>query len=169
MRRLFFLTPNKSSCQAIVAELEGNGVAERHLHVIASLEQPLDGLPEAGILQKTEVLRGMFVGAILGGSAGILGGLLITTFPPPGMEVQGSNMILAMSTLAGAGFGALVSALMSSHEHNHQLGSFQSAIEAGQILLMVDVPKKTVESTKKMILSHHPEASIGVARLPKNR
>jgi hypothetical protein len=163
MRRLFFLTPGVESCQAIVAELTETGVPERHLHVIASLEQSLEGLPEAGILQKTELIHGIEKGAGLGGAAGILGGLLAMAFPPAGV-ILGGGALLA-GAVAGAGFGAVVTALMSSHEHNHDLDGFQRAIEAGQILLMVDVPKNQVNETKETILSHHPEASIGMAKL----
>lgn len=163
MRRLFFLVPNISSCQTIVSELKGSGIPERHLHVIASVEQALDDLPEANILQKTELIHGIEKGAGLGGTAGILGGLLAMAFPPAGL-VLGGGALLA-GAVAGAGFGAVVSALMSSHEHNHDLFAFQQAIEAGEILLMVDVPKKQVVQTREMIISHHPEAKIGVATL----
>ncbi len=163
MRRLFFLTPNVNSCQAIVRELEATGVPERHLHVIASIEQALDDLPEAGILQKTELLHGIEKGVGLGGTAGMLGGLLALAFPPAGI-VLGGGALLA-SAAAGAGFGAVVTAVMSSHEHNHDLDAFQRAIEAGEILLMVDIPKGQVEKTKELILGHHPEAKIGVAKL----
>jgi hypothetical protein len=163
MRRLFFLTPDVASCQKIVKELEESGVPQRHLHVVASIEQPLDDLPEAGVLQKTEVLHGLEVGAGLGGTAGILGGLLAMTFPPAGIVLGGGALLAGAA--AGAGFGAVVSALMSSHEHSHELNTFQNAIERGEILLLVDVPKGEVEQTKELILSHHPEAKIGVAKL----
>lgn len=163
MRRLFFLTPDVASCHSIVQELKEAGVPQRHLHVIASIEQPLDDLPEAGILQKTELLHGIEIGAGLGGTAGILGGLLAMTFPPAGLVLGGGALVVGAT--AGAGFGAVVSALMSSHEHNHNLDAFQRAIEAGEVLLMVDVPKHDVDKTKALILGHHPEAKIGVARL----
>jgi len=76
VRRLFFLMPNLESCRQVVAELEDEGVPEHHLHAIASLDQSLDGLPEAGVLQKTELAHGLEWGAGLGGVAGMLGGLL---------------------------------------------------------------------------------------------
>ena len=166
MRRLFFLTPNVDSCQAIVDELEQTGVPQRHLHVIASIGQALDGLPKAGLLQKTEFLHGLAIGAGLGGTAGILGGLLAMAFPPAGIML-GIDALLA-GAAAGAGFGAVVSALMSSHKHNHDLNAFEQAIERGEILLMVDVPRKAVNQTKELILGHHAEAKIGIAKLAKD-
>ena len=163
MRRLFFLTPDVTSCHHIVTELKASGVPQRHLHVIGSIEQPLDDLPEASVLQKTELLHGIEIGAGLGGTAGILGGLLAMTFPPAGIVLGGGALLAGAA--AGAGFGAVVSALMSSHEHNHDISAFQEAIERGEILLMVDIPKGNVDKTKELILSHHPEAKIGVAKL----
>jgi hypothetical protein len=163
MRRLFFLTPDVVSCRHIITELKDSGVPQRHLHVIGSITQPLDDLPEASVLQKTELLHGIEIGAGLGGTAGILGGLLAMTFPPAGIVLGGGALLAGAA--AGAGFGAVVSALMSSHEHNHDLTAFQAAIEQGQILLMVDIPKGDVDKTKELILSHHPEAKIGVAKL----
>jgi len=164
VRRLFFLMPNLESCRQVVAELEDEGVPEHHLHAIASLDQSLDGLPEAGVLQKTELAHGLEWGAGLGGVAGMLGGLLAVSFPPAGLVLGGGALLVGAA--AGAGFGAVVSALLSSHEHNHDLDAFQRAIEAGEILLMVDIPRQRVDKIRELILNHHPEAHIGVAKLP---
>ncbi|KRT58217.1 hypothetical protein [endosymbiont of Ridgeia piscesae] len=164
MRRLFFLMPNLESCRQVVAELEDEGVPEHHLHAIASLDQSLDGLPEAGVLQKTELAHGLEWGAGLGGVAGMLGGLLAVSFPPAGLVLGGGALLVGAA--AGAGFGAVVSALLSSHEHNHDLDAFQRAIEAGEILLMVDIPRQRVDKIRELILNHHPEAHIGIAKLP---
>ena len=46
------------------------------LHVIASIAQPLQDLPEAGVWQKSEMVHGLEWGTGLGGVAGLLGGLL---------------------------------------------------------------------------------------------
>jgi hypothetical protein len=156
--------PNLESCRQVVAELEDEGVPEHHLHAIASLDQSLDGLPEAGVLQKTELAHGLEWGAGLGGVAGMLGGLLAVSFPPAGLVLGGGALLVGAA--AGAGFGAVVSALLSSHEHNHDLDAFQRAIEAGEILLMVDIPRQRVDKIRELILNHHPEAHIGVAKLP---
>jgi len=162
MRRLFFLLPDIESCREVVAELEQAGIPDRHLHVVASVEQPLEGLPQAGVLQTTEVVHGLEWGIVIGGTGGLLGGLLALAVPPPGLDL-GNGAVIA-STAVGAVFGAIVSALMSTHEHNHKLNSFERAIERGEIVLMVDVPRKQVDFTKTLILKHHPEAEIGVAK-----
>jgi hypothetical protein len=162
MRRLFFLLPDTNLTRAVVSELEAAGVPHNHLHVIASVARELEDLPEATVWQKTELAHGIELGVGLGGTAGLLGGVLAVAFPPTGL-VLGGGALVAMA-LAGAGVGGLVSALMSSHDHNHDLDGYQDAIERGEILLLVDVPKKQVDHVKATILEHHPEAKIGVAR-----
>ncbi len=162
-RRLYFMLPDAESCKSLVADLEEHGVPERHLHVIGSLSQSLEGLPEANILQKTELAHGLEWGTGLGGVAGLLGGILAVTFPPAGLVIGGGALLAG--TAAGAGFGALVSSLLASHEHNHKLDAFERGIEQGQLLLMVDVPRRDVKKIQELIVKHHPEAEIGVAKL----
>ena len=43
---------------------------------------------------------------------------------------------------------------------NSQLKGFREAVESGQVLMMVDVPKNKVESVTNMIRKHHPEADM---------
>jgi hypothetical protein len=166
MRRLYVLLPSEASCRAVVAELEAGGVPQTHLHVIAGLTHELKDLPEASLWQRTELARGIEWGVGLGGVAGLLGGLLVVAFPPAGI-VLGGGALLA-GTAAGAGFGALVTAMLGSQEHNHQLDGFQRALAAGQLLLLVDAPQARVDEVRAIIVRHHPEASIGSVA-PKGR
>lgn len=161
MRRLYFLLPDKEKAQTLVSELEQIGIPHHHLHAIASITQEIDDLPEATTWQTTELAHGIELGVGFGGMAGLLGGMLAVTFPPAGL-VLGGGAVLA-TALAGAGVGGVVSALMSSHDHNHSLDRFQDAIEDGQILLLVDVPRARVDEVRALIVDHHPEVDIGVA------
>jgi len=162
-RRLYFLLPNRESCVAVVEELHRRGVADRNIHVIGNHLVPLNGLHKASVLQKTEFGHGIEMGIGVGGAAGMLGGLLAVTFPPAGL-VLGGAAVLGMA-LAGAGFGALVSALVAKDIPNHQLRAFEAAVDAGQLLLIVDVPRTDLDAVVQMIQSHHPEAEVTI-RLP---
>jgi hypothetical protein len=164
MRRLYVLIPTESSCRDLVEELESAGVSSNHLHVIAGLEHELRDLPDASIWQRTELGRGIELGSGLGGAAGLLGGLLAIAFPPAGIVVGGGALVV--STVAGAGFGALVTALLGSQEHNHKLDAFKKALSSGQLLLMIDVPRARVDEVKNTILRHHPDADIGAVKPP---
>ena len=159
------MLPDTESCKKVVAELKSAGIPERHLHVVASLAVPLDNLPEASALQKTELTHGIEKGIALGGAAGLLGGMLVVAFPPAGLVVGGAALLAAV-TAGGAGFGALAMGLISMDIHNKKLEAFERDIAAGHILLIVDVPKKDVEQWKQLIIEHHPEAEIGVTKAP---
>jgi len=160
MQRLHVLMPDQTTTKTVVAELRKEGIPEHHLHVVANLGQDLSGLPEAGVWQKTELAHGIEWGVGLGGVAGLLGGVLAVTFPPAGL-VLGGGAILAAAA-GGAGIGAVVHAMLGSHEHNHELDHYAKAIGEGWLLLMVDVPRNKVQEFGDMIRSHHPEAEIGV-------
>jgi len=129
-----------------------------HLHVVAGLTHDLKDLPEASVWQRTELAHGIEWGLGLGGVAGLLGGLLVVAFPPAGIVLGGGALVAG--TAAGAGFGALVTALLGSQEHNHKLDAFRRALDAGQILLMVDVPRQRESEVRATIIRHHPEAEI---------
>lgn len=161
MRRLNFLIPSIELTENIVKELEEQGVPHRHLHVVASIDQSLKDLPEANIWQKTELAHGLEWGTGIGGTAGLLGGLLTVAFPPGGIVLGGGALLIGAA--AGAGVGAAMLGLMKGYEHNHQLDDFKYEIEHGEILLMVDIPKVDVDKITDSILSHHPEAHIKIS------
>ncbi len=162
MRRLHVLMPDQATTQAVVEELKRDGIPEHHLHVVASLGQDIEGLPEADVWQKTELAHGIEWGVGLGGVAGLLGGVLAVTFPPAGL-VLGGGAILAAAA-GGAGVGAIVNAMLGSHEHNHDLDRYAKAIGRGRLLLMADVPRSRVDQLSDLIRSHFPQAEIGVLK-----
>ena len=162
MRRLYFLIPDLALTENIVNELKSQGIAEKHLHVIAAVTHSLKGLPQATVWQKTELAHGLEWGTGIGGTAGLLGGLLTVAFPPGGIALGGGALLIGAA--AGAGVGAAMIGLMKGHEHNHQLDDFKKEIEQGEILLMVDVPRAEVDSTIDSILLHHPDAQIKVSQ-----
>lgn len=161
MHRLFFLIPNVQQTEKVVKELKDLGVPQRHLHVVASIDQSLDSLPEANIWQKTELAHGLEWGTGIGGTAGLLGGLLTVAFPPGGIVLGGGALLVGAA--AGAGVGAAVMGLTKGHEHNHQLDDYKKEIEQGELLLMVDVPRAEIEDVRARILKHHPDAHIKVS------
>ena len=62
--------------------------------------------------------------------------------------------------LAGAGVGAWVSSMIGISTPSSRLTEFEKAIEAGPLLMMVDVPKDRVDDITTLVRSHHPEAHI---------
>lgn len=158
MRRLYLLSPDQRSCRMMVDELRGAGVPEAHLHVVASAGKELQGLPLASAWQTTELGHGIAIGIALGGLAGLLAGLIGQAWPPPGLQV--SNLMVFASTFAGAVFGAVVSALMKHHEHNRRLWRFHAELDAGSVLLIVDVPRSEVRMIKSIIGKQYPNTPL---------
>jgi alpha/beta superfamily hydrolase len=72
------------------------------------------------------------------------------------MDLQLVTILL--TALIGAAFGAWVASMVASSIPNSRLKSFESAIAAGHILLMVDVPSGRVDEIRQLIAAHHPEA-----------
>lgn len=155
-RRLYFLVDNVSQAQRLRDQLLLARIENAHLHVLAKDGTSLKDLHEASILQKSDVVHGAELGVITGGGVGILAGLIVILYPPAGVNMQ--LVTLLITALLGALFGVWVSSMKASSVPNSRLKNFESAIEAGRILIMVDVPSGRVDEIRNRITSHHPEA-----------
>lgn len=160
MRRLYVLMPDVESCKGAVKELRTIGIPKHHLHVMANLMHNLEGLPQATVWQKTELIHGIAWGVGLGGVAGFTGIGLAMIFPPAGLEI--SEIAPFAGAIAGAVLGGTISAILSSHEHSHTLDRFRTEISRGRLLLMIDAPYRQVEEIQSLIHQYHPEANIEV-------
>nr|MBS0020792.1 DUF1269 domain-containing protein [Gammaproteobacteria bacterium] len=159
MRRIYFLLPNVERARQVVDELLLARIEEHHIHVLAKEGIPMENLPQASFLQKSDFVPALERGVAVGGGAGLLAGLVAVTFPPAGM-VLGGGALLGIA-LAGAGMGAWISSMIGVDVPNRQLKAFTDAVERGEILMLVDVPKARVGEIEDLVKSHHPEVDIG--------
>ena len=155
-RRLYFVVPDVGSAQQIRDELLLARIEDSHFHVLAKDGVDLKDLHEASILQKTDFVHGAETGIAVGGGVGILAGLMVVVFPPDGINMQMVTVLI--TALLGSAFGAWVASMKASSVPNSRLKQFESAIEAGQILMMVDVPSSRVAEIRSKITMHHPGA-----------
>ena len=116
-------------------------------------------MPEASLLEKTDFLRGLELGVTAGGITGLLAGLIAVSLPAAGVVLGGSAILY--SGLAGAGLGAWIAGLVGLDFPDQRLLSFEKAITAGAILLLVDVPDARIQEIEDLVLRHHPEADFG--------
>lgn len=158
-RRLYFLVPDLTTAETIVDELLLARIEERHMHVVAREGTLLGDLPEADLRQKSDLIESAERGLAVGGVTGVLAGLTAVTFPPAGVVVGGG--LVAATTLAGAGFGAWAASMIGIRLPNREIRVYEEAIDAGQLLLMVDVPAADEQRIAALVRSHHPEVSIG--------
>jgi len=158
-RRLYFMLPDVGSARQMFNDLLLARVENQHIHVLAKDGVPLQGLHEASILQTTDIAHGAETGLAVGGGLGIVAGLLAILFPPEGASLQLVTVLIA--ALIGAAFGAWVSSMVASAIPNSRLKTFEEGIAQGRVLMMVDVPKSSVDEIRKLIAGRHPEAVSG--------
>jgi len=160
MRRLYFLIPNIDSAKKIVDELLLARIDERHIHIASSDHHALieAHLPEASLLQESDFVPAVERGLAVGGATGILAGIAAVAIPGVGLAL-GGGAILGIG-LAGAGLGAWVSGMIGISAPSSRLKEFENAIQKGELLMMVDVPKSRVDAISDLVKSHHPEAHI---------
>ncbi|HUX90750.1 MAG TPA: DUF1269 domain-containing protein [Gallionellaceae bacterium] len=155
MKRIYFLIPNIDMAKKIVNELLLERIDERHMHVLAKRGTAMEDLPEASYLQKSDFIPALEQGLTLGGFTGLISGLVAMAYPGGPMLPGGT--ILATS-LAGAVFGALASSMIGSSVGNRQIKQFSEAIEKGDFLLMIDLPKQRIDEIEKVVKRNHPDA-----------
>jgi hypothetical protein len=158
-RRLYFLLPDLASARQTVDDLLLARIEAGHIHVLGRRGMDLGDLPEASVFQKTDLVHGAQTGALLGFALGAFGGALLIVFPPGGASLQLVTVLI--SSLLGAVFGLWVASLVGASVPNSKLKHFQSWIEQGKLLLMVDVPFGSAERITELVARRHPEAVSG--------
>ena len=158
MRRIYFLIPDIDIAKRVVNELLLAKIEDKHIHVIAKRGTPLEDLPEANLLQKSDFIPAVEQGLAIGGSTGMLAGLVALALPPASTVVAGG--VLLASTLAAAGVGAWVSGMVGMSVGSRRIKEFEDAIEAGKLLILVDVPTSRVEEIEGCVKQHIPQAEF---------
>lgn len=157
MKRIYFLVPQTEVAKKIVDELLLARIEERHIHILAKQGTPLEHLPVASFLQRSDFIPAMERGLAVGGSFGALAGLVAVALTSVSLVVAGGGIVLA-SGLAGAGVGAWLSGMIGLNVDNTRLKQFEAAIEQGELLMMIDVPRNRVDEITALVATHHPEA-----------
>jgi hypothetical protein len=155
-RRLYFILPDVESARRTADDLLLARVEDRRMRFLARRGTVLDPLHEAGYLDKTDMVHGAAVGLALGAVIGGLVGVMVVAYPPEGTSPQLVAVLIGM--LLGAPLGAWMASMAGAAVPNSRLGQFQADIEAGRVLMMVDVPFGRVEEITELVLSRHPEA-----------
>jgi hypothetical protein len=155
-RRLYFVLPDVESAKRTADDLLLARVEDRHMRFLAKRGTVLDPLHEAGYLDKTDMVHGALVGLALGGIIGALTGALVVAFPPEGTNPQLVAVLIGM--LLGAPLGAWMASMAGAAVPNSRLKQFAADIEAGRVLMMVDLPFSRVREITDLVVSRHPEA-----------
>ena len=146
-RRLYLVLPDLAGAVATANDLVTAHIDDRHLHFLGRRGMSLGNLHEASLLQKTDVRHALLLGAGLGAACGMLLGIYLRLSPLEGISFGFGTFVLC--TIGGALFGAWTSSMIGSSTPNTELRAYQDDIEAGKILLMVDVPAARVDEISR--------------------
>ena len=155
-RRLYYLLPDADSARRVMDDLLLARIEERRIHFLARPGTPMDGLHEANLLQTTDVVHGLQQGALIGAALGCAAGLFLVYFVIPDPKWQVAVVFLAGGV--GALFGGWAASMAGAAIPNSRLKQFDADVQAGKILLMVDVPRGRVEEIETLLQNAHPEA-----------
>lgn len=156
-RRLYFMLPNLASAEKTADDLLLARIDDKRMHFMARPGTHLGKLHEAGYSIRNDLLRGIEVGLVSGGLFGLFVGIMLYATQPIGIVLQ-PVVILAMALLFAV-LGAWSSSMIGIALPNSQLSQFEDEIEAGKILLIVDVPRTRVDEVRALIGKTHPEAN----------
>ena len=77
---------------------------------------------------------------------------------PEASEFQKTDFIPALER--GAALGGTTGVLAGLQVGNSRVKEYEDAIERGELLVMVDIPKERIEAMSQLITKHHPTAQF---------
>jgi hypothetical protein len=156
-RRLYFVLPDVQSARTMLNDMLLARIECRHIHFLSKRDALPADLPECSVLQKTDIVHGAQLGLIIGAIVGAAAGALLVLFPPEGVTLK--LMAVLLLALGGAVFGLWASSMVASAVPNSRLKGFQADVDAGRVLMMVDVPMRRVQEICDLVSARHPEAT----------
>lgn len=155
-RRLYVVLPDMASARQTANDLLLARIEDRHMHFLSRRDVSLGELHEASFLQKTDVRHAFFLGAGIGVVGGAVVGVILKMTSLGGINFDVGTLILC--TIGGLLLGAWMSTLIGVSTPSVKLKAFEEELEAGKILLMVDVPHSRVDEIHELLHQRHPEA-----------
>jgi uncharacterized membrane protein YeaQ/YmgE (transglycosylase-associated protein family) len=155
--RMYVTLPDVPSARTLANDLLLARIEDRNMHFLARRGTDLGELHEASYLQKTDTVHGAFTGFVLGGLMGVIAGVLLVNFPPGGLSIQLVAVLIA--AIVGAVLGTWVASMVGLQVPNSRLKPFESDIQQGKVLLMLDVPMGRAQEVHEIIARRHPEAA----------
>lgn len=154
--RLYYLMPDVAAAQAAMNELLLARIGAQHIRFMTAGKPLPPELPEASLMQRTDIVRGAEMGMAAGAALGLLAGIgLLYYFDIDRAGVKAAVVVIA--ALLGMLFGAWASSMQGASLPNSRLSAFAQDLETGSILLMADVPSGQVERVEAMMAERHPE------------
>jgi len=132
--RHVYATPDIAAARAAVQAATDAGIDRDDVSLIAKGEVEMDKVPDALKESDTDFKPAALRGALGGGAAGLIAGIVGVAVPPLGLTLAGAGAL----ALAGAAVGTWSAALVGSSVPDSVRRTFEDEIEAGRVLVVVD-------------------------------
>ena len=156
-RRIYWLMPHLASARWTMQDLLEAGVDSACIHFAAAEGADLADLHEANIWQTSDVVRAAKNGLLIGCGLGAFVGLVAAALYPL-VEDDITWELSAILALLGGLMGAWSASMVGISIPSQRLQRFAGALDAGAILLMVDLPPERVRTIESLLAKTHPEA-----------
>lgn len=156
LRRLFFVIPDPGLAVELVKEIEQMGVQRDHIHALARDGMDLSALPAATPAQRRDVI-GKIEWNLWQVNLALFGCALFGFI----LALVGGYTAWMVITLAATVLTCVLGTLFVFLVPDTHLNEFTAALAHGEVVLMVDVPKRRVLDIETWVDRHHPEAVCG--------
>jgi membrane protein implicated in regulation of membrane protease activity len=152
-RRIYFLFHDERATRRIIAELEEKlGLEDYQLHALVNGESGFVQLPDATVQRKSPGAARFerflwYLSIVL--FAVSLSAFVLALLAASWLWVLLFAIVVVAAQMSGY--------LFTNRIPNAQLDRFRSALDHGEILLLVDVPYKRVREVKDFIYSRYPD------------
>ena len=154
-RRLYFVLPDLATAIRTAHDLLLARIEDRYMHFVGRDGMSLGELHAASVAQTSDLRHSLQIGAVMGLALGALLGAYLMISPPDGLDL-GVGTLMGC-TIFGGMFGSWASTLIGLSVPSKQLAPFKRDVDAGKILLLVDVPADRVEEIHKLVQREHPD------------
>lgn len=155
MHKLYYSLDTPRTARLAVDALKRLGIADKHIALAARPDIELERLPDTWSGDVTDFEPGMKRGLVLGGTTGMLAGLIAAAIPPLGITLAGGALI----GVVGTAVGAWASALAGSAIPNDLRRLFDQEIARGRVLLSTEVPHEAVGEVRDAMAALGPSAT----------
>jgi hypothetical protein len=153
LRRIFFLLADEAQGSALVADLGSAGIGREHLHAVTGGGRLLQQFPLATARQQRnsvwQLQRWLWTGNLALFVLAALG-LALALYTGHTLAALAAVAVMIAAVAAGVVF--------VYHMPETHLGELNIALKHGDIVLMVDVPKRRANEIAQLVRQRHPEA-----------
>lgn len=160
MKRLVFLAPDLEHAERVVESLHELTINDAAIHLLGRDHNALQQahLHEATEMETSELESDFNWGIVAGGVLGLILGMV--SYGAVIFDVEFGPIAILLLTVIGSLFGGLIGKNIGESTPNADLDKYQHALDAGQILLIVDVAVELLPEVYKQVRSHCPKALI---------